>query len=111
MCSGRARDRACASSIGLCGMVLRGQGYRCKTLSGKIDAIQQFYHRLDSEVELRTDTPFLKRGLLGVGRAHVQAGAGGWIRVPVSRALLLGEQMLVPSWGPGGRVLWLYVWR
>ena len=65
------------------------------------------FHRVDKQMELPTSLPLIKGALKGVARSHVAAGNPKRDRRPISWDTLLEGQCLVPSWGLGGRVLWL----
>ena len=49
----------------------------------------------------------VNRALKGVARVHKAAGTKPRVRLPITWETILCGQTLVPSWGPGGRVLWL----
>ena len=82
------------------------EGNLAKTISGKLAAVQ-YFHRVDAHMELPTASPLINRELKGIARLHVIAGTPRRVRLPVSWDVLLGGQDLVPSCGPGGRILWL----
>ena len=65
------------------------------------------FHRVNLQIELPTSSPLIKPALKGVARSHVVAGTTKRVRRPISWDALLGGQDLAPSWGPGGRMLWL----
>lgn len=82
------------------------KGNLAKTISGKLAAVQ-FFHRTNVQLELPTGAPLVNRALKGIERIHVQVGTPRRVRGPVSWETLLQGQHLIPSWGQGGRVLWL----
>ena len=82
------------------------EGNMAGTIAGKLSTVLRF-HRVNLQMELPTSSPFIKRALKGVARSHVVAGTPKRIRRPISWDTLLGGQDLAPSWGAGGRILWL----
>ena len=76
------------------------------TISGKLAAVQ-YFHRLEAGVELPTTAPVLKSALKGIARGHVAAGTPRQVRLPVSWGILLEGEGLLPSWGAGGKEMWL----
>ena len=81
------------------------EGNQASTIASKLAAVLHF-HRVDAQMELPTSS-LINRALKGVERSHVAAGTSKRVRRPVSWDALLGGQSLAPSWGPGGRVLWM----
>ncbi|CAN0313782.1 unnamed protein product, partial [Pylaiella littoralis] len=47
------------------------------------------------------------RELRGIQRVHVHVRTPRRVHLPMSLEVLLSGQALVPSWGQGGRILWL----
>ena len=82
------------------------EGNLAGTKSGKLAAFQ-YFHRLEAGVELPTTAPMLKSALKGVARGHVAAGTPRKVPLPVSWGVLLESEGLVPSWGAGGKEMWL----
>ena len=76
------------------------------TISGKLAAVQ-YFHRLEAGVELPTTAPALKSTLKGIARGHDAAGTARKVRLPVSWGMLLEGEGLIPSWGAGGKEMWL----
>ena len=76
------------------------------TISGTLEAVQDFY-RLEAGVELPTTAPVLKSALKGIAGGHVAAGTPRQVRLPVSWGMLLEGEGLIPSWGTGGKEMWL----
>ena len=58
-------------------------------------------------MELPTTAPVLKSALKGIARGHVAAGTPRYVRLPVSWEMLLEREGLIPSWGAGGKEIWL----
>ena len=81
------------------------EGNQASTIASKVAAVLHF-HRVEAQMELPTSSPLIKRALNGVERSHVAAGTSKRVRRSVSWDTL-GGQNLAPSWGPGGRVLWM----
>ena len=82
------------------------EGDLAGTISGKLAAVQ-YFHRLEAGVELPTTAPVLKSALKGIARSHVVAGTPRQVRLPVSWGMLLEGKGLIPSWGAGGKEMWL----
>ena len=82
------------------------EGNLAGTISGKLAAVQ-YFHRLEAGVELPTTAPVLKSALKGIARGHVAAGTPRQVRLPVSWGMLLEGESLIPSWGAGGKEMWL----
>ena len=82
------------------------EGNLAGTISGKLAAVQ-YFHRLEAGVELPTTAPVLKSALKGIARGHVAAGTPRQVRLPVSWGMLLEGEGLIPSWGAGGKEMWL----
>ena len=49
----------------------------------------------------------LKSALKGISRGHVAAGTPRQVHLPMSWGMLLEEGGLIPSWGAGGKEMWL----
>ena len=86
------------------------EGNYAGTLSGKLATVQ-YFHRLEASVELPTAAPVLKSALKGIARGHVAAGTPCQVRLPVSWGMLLEGEGLIPSWGAGGKEMWLCLCR
>lgn len=76
------------------------------TISGKLTAVQ-FFHRRDAGIELPISSSLIKRALRGMANSHIVAGTPRRVRLPISWDVLLAGRCLIPSWGVGGRVLWM----
>ena len=61
------------------------------------------------QVELPAFSLLIKRALKGLERSHVAAGTPKIVRRPISWDVLLGGKGLASSWGPSGRVLWIFL--
>ena len=79
---------------------------RSATIESHLSAIK-FFHRISRGFELDTTHPVLACALKGAARSHADVGNQATVRRPVSWAMLLAGESLIPSWGTGGRVLWL----
>lgn len=82
------------------------QGNLTGTISGKLAAVQ-YFHRVERHRDLPIAAASVNRALKGVEKAHVEFGTKRRVRIPVEWEVLLEGQHLIPSWGTGGRVLWL----
>ena len=82
------------------------EGNKVGTIKSKIAAVQ-YFHRVKIGMELPTKSPLLERVFSGISRAHAVAGTEKRVRRPVSWEMLLDGETLIPSWGSGGRILWL----
>ena len=78
------------------------------TMSWKLAAVQ-YFHRLETGVELPTTAPVLKSALKGIARGHVAARTPRQVRLPVSWGMLSKREGLILSWGAEGREMWLYL--
>ena len=76
------------------------------TLSGTIAAVQ-YYHRVETQVEIIATSPLIRCALKGIARFHVEAGTRRRFRLPVTWRMLLGGESSTPAWRIGGRVMWL----
>ena len=66
-----------------------------------------FSHRISRGFELDTTHPVVTSALKGAARSHADVGNQAAVRRPVSWAMLLASETLIPAWRNGGRVLWL----
>ena len=82
------------------------EGNLANTISGKLAAVQ-YFHRLEAGVELPTTAPVLKSAVEGITRGHVAAGTPRQVPLPVSWGMLFEGEGLIPSWGAGGKEMWL----
>ena len=82
------------------------EGNLAGTISRKLAAVQ-YFHRLEAGMELPTTAPVLKSALKGIARGHVAAGTPRQVHLPVSWGMLLEGEGLIPSWGAGGKEMWL----
>ena len=82
------------------------EGNLAGTISRKLAAVQ-YFHRLEAGVKLPTTAPVLKSALKGITRGHVAAGTPRQVRLSVSWGMLLEGEGLIPSWGAGGKDMWL----
>lgn len=76
------------------------------TIAGHLSAIK-YYHRLVGGIELDTQHPLIRNALKGVTRGHAEVGTQQRLRLPVSWAVLQAGAGLVPTWGVGGRLMFL----
>ena len=67
----------------------------------------QVFRRISRGFELDTTHPVLACALKGAARSHADVGDQATVRRPLAWAMLLAGESLIPSWGTGGRVLWL----
>ena len=65
----------------------------------------QVFHRISRGFELDTTHPVLESTLKGVTRSLSGVGNQADVRRPVSWAMLLTGETLIPAWRNGGRVL------
>jgi len=79
---------------------------RSATIASHLSAIK-FFHRISRGFELDTTHPVLACALKGAARSHADVSNQATVRRPLSWGMLLAGETLVPSWGTGGRVLWL----
>ena len=82
------------------------EGNKVGTIKSKITAVQ-YFDRVEVGMELPTKSPLLERVFSGISRAHAVAGTKSRVRRPVSWDMRLEGETLMPSWGRGGRILWL----
>ena len=78
---------------------------RSATIESHLSAIK-FFHRISRGFELDTANPVLASALQGAARSHTDVGNQEGVRLPVSWAMLLADEALIPAWRNGGRVLW-----
>ena len=77
---------------------------RSATVNSHLWAIE-FFHRVSRGFELDTTHPDLTNVLEGATRSHADAGNQATVRRPVSWAMLLAGETLIPVWRNWGRVL------
>ena len=82
------------------------EGNQAGTISGKLAAVQ-YHHRVEAHVEIVTSSPLLKCALRGISRSHAVAGVRQRVRLPITWRMLRGGESMIPTWGIGGRVMWL----
>ena len=82
------------------------QGNQAGTISTKLTAIQ-YFHRVDVGIELPIRSSLFRSTLQGISRSHTLAGTRPRVRLPILWEMLIAGQELIPSWGSGGRVVWL----
>ena len=85
---------------------LATKNLRSATTESQLSAIK-FFHRISRGFELDTTHPVLANALKGAARSHADVGNQAAVRRPVSWAMLLAGETLIPAWRNGGRVLWL----
>ena len=79
---------------------------RSATSESHLSAIK-FIHRISRGFELDTTHTVIASALKGAARSHAEVGNQATVRRPVSWAMLLAGETLIPAWRNGGRVLWL----
>ena len=79
---------------------------RSATIESNLSALE-FFHRISRRFELDTTHPDIASALRGAARSHAEVSNQATVRRPVSRAMLLAGQTLIPAWRNGVRVLWL----
>ena len=62
---------------------------------------------IEAQIEIDTTSPLIKCALRGISRSHVDRGVRHRTRLPVTWSMLLDGESLIPTWGVGGRVIWL----
>ena len=67
----------------------------------------KFLHRISRGFELDTTHPVLASALKGAARSYAHVGNQAAVRRPVSWAMLLVGETLIPAGLNGGRILWL----
>ena len=75
-------------------------------ISGKFAAVQ-YFHLLRVGVELPLTATVVRCALKGIKWSHVAVGTSHRVRLPVSFFMRLAGEIIIPSWGPVGRVLLL----
>ena len=75
------------------------------TIESHLSAIK-FFHRISRGFELDTTHPVIASALKGAARSHAEMGNQATVRRPVSWAMLLAGETLIPAWRNAGRVLW-----
>ena len=65
----------------------------------------KFSHHVSRAFELDTTNPILADALKGAAGSHADAGNQAPVRRPVSWAMLLAGETLIPVWRNWGRVL------
>ena len=83
---------------------------RSATIKSHLSAIQVF-HRISRGFELDITHPVIASPLKGAALPHAEEGNQATVRRPVSCAMWLAGETLVPAWRYGGRVLWLGLWQ
>ena len=79
---------------------------RSATFKSHLSAIKCF-HRIPRGFEFDTTHPVITSALKGAARSHAEEGNQATVCRPVSWAMLLAGETLIPAWRNGGRVLWL----
>jgi len=88
------------------GFCCAGKGNKESTIVGKLVAIN-FYHEQFVGLSVPLGNPFIRSVRQGIKRAHVEKGSQQRVRRPLTWGMLTGMQENVPSWGVGGRVMWI----
>ena len=73
---------------------------RSATIESHSSAIK-FFHRISRDFELDTTHPALARALKGAARSHADVDNQAAVRRPVSWAMLLAGETLIPAWRNG----------
>lgn len=63
--------------------------------------------RLHRQIEIDTSSPLKNCALTGIARSQVESGMRRRVRPPVTWSMLVSGKYLIPTSGPGGRVMWL----
>ena len=82
------------------------KGTKELTIAGKSVAVQ-FYHEQFVGLSLPLGNPLIRSVKQGIKRAHVEKGTQQRVRRPLTRGMLTNMQESIPSWGVGGRVVWV----
>lgn len=82
------------------------KGNKETTIAGKLVAIN-FYHEQFVGLSLPLGNPLIRSVKQGIKRAHVEKGSQQRVRRPLTWGILTRMQESVPSWGVGGRVVWI----
>ena len=88
------------------GYCCAGKGNKESTIVGKLVAIN-FYHEQFVGMSVPMGNPLIRSVRQGIKRAHVEMGSQQRVRRPLTWGMLTGMQESIPSWGEGGRVLWI----
>ena len=86
--------------VRVCGVLFRYQKLRSATIESHLSAIK-FFHRISRGFELDTTHFVIACALKGAARSHADVGNQATVRRPVSWAMLLAGESLIPSWGTG----------
>ncbi|CAN0016065.1 unnamed protein product [Pylaiella littoralis] len=62
---------------------------------------------MDRQIEIDTSSPLIKCARRGIVRSQVEAGRRRCVCLSVTWSMLMSGKDLIPTWGPGGRVMWL----
>ena len=79
---------------------------RSATIESHLSAIT-FSHRISRGFELDTIHPVISSALKGATCSHDEVGNQATVRRPMSWAMFLAGETLIPAWRNRGRVLWL----
>ena len=90
--------------VDFAGWCIASQGNQAGTISSKRAAVQ-FFHVLAVGFEVPTQSPFVKRALGEISRAHAATGTPRRVRRPVSWDMFLQGENIISARGHGGRVL------
>ena len=86
--------------------VFASKKLRSATIESRLSAIKIVY-RISRDFELDTTHPVIARARKGAARSHIEVDNQATVRRPVSLAMLLAGETLIPAKSNGGRVLWL----
>ena len=79
---------------------------RSATIESLLSGIKIF-HRLSRGFELDTTHTVIASALKGTEFSHAEVGYQATVRRPVSWAMSIAAETLIPAWRSGGRMLWL----
>ena len=79
---------------------------RSAAIESLLSAIK-FFNHISHGFKRDTTHPVFASALKGAARSQAEVDNQATVRRPVSLAMLLGGETLIPSWRNGGRVLWL----
>ena len=79
---------------------------RSATIESHLSAIK-FFQRISRGFELDTTSPFIASTLHDAARSHAEVGNQATVPRPLSWAMLLAGETLIPAWRNEGHVLWL----
>ena len=79
---------------------------RSATIESHLSAIT-FSHRISRGFDLDTIHPVISSALKGATCSHDEVGNQATVRRPMSWAMFLAGETLIPAWRNRGRVLWL----